>query len=163
MEPKELPASILKRLPVRFNYDDNYFNHKFQGMPKEGYTPIVESILQHKNIKVELNTFFNRSEKENYDHVFYSGPLDGYFDFTSGRLGYRTLDFKRFDAEGDYQGCAVMNYGEVDVPYTRITEHKYFAPGSLTISLYVIKNSAGLVPIKISLIIQFARWEKCNF
>ncbi|MDK4216113.1 UDP-galactopyranose mutase [Pantoea agglomerans] len=128
MEPKELPASILKRLPVRFNYDDNYFNHKFQGMPKEGYTPIVESILQHKNIKVELNTFFNRSEKENYDHVFYSGPLDGYFDFTSGRLGYRTLDFKRFDAEGDYQGCAVMNYSEVDVPYTRITEHKYFAP-----------------------------------
>lgn len=64
MEPKELPASILKRLPVRFNYDDNYFNHKFQGMPKEGYTPIVESILQHKNIKVELNTFFEKSERK---------------------------------------------------------------------------------------------------
>jgi len=128
MEPKELPASILKRLPVRFNYDDNYFNHKFQGMPKEGYTPIVESILQHKNIKVELNTFFEKSEKEKYDHVFYSGPLDGYFDFTLGRLGYRTLDFKRFETEGDYQGCAVMNYGEVEVPYTRITEHKYFSP-----------------------------------
>nr|WP_276046945.1 MULTISPECIES: UDP-galactopyranose mutase [unclassified Pantoea] len=128
MEPKELPASILKRLPVRFNYDDNYFNHKFQGMPKEGYTPIVESILNHENITVELNTLFDRDEKENYDHIFYSGPLDGYFDFKSGRLGYRTLDFKRFEAEGDYQGCAVMNYGEVDVPYTRITEHKYFAP-----------------------------------
>ncbi len=128
MEPKELPASILKRLPVRFNYDDNYFNHKFQGMPKEGYTPIVESILNHENITVELNTLFDRDEKENYDHIFYSGPLDGYFDFKSGRLGYRTLDFKRFEAEGDYQSCAVMNYGEVDVPYTRITEHKYFAP-----------------------------------
>lgn len=128
MEPKGLPASILKRLPVRFNYDDNYFNHKFQGMPKEGYTPIVESILNHENITVELNTLFDRDEKENYDHIFYSGPLDGYFDFKSGRLGYRTLDFKRFEAEGDYQGCAVMNYGEVDVPYTRITEHKYFAP-----------------------------------
>lgn len=128
MEPKELPASILKRLPVRFNYDDNYFNHKFQGMPKEGYTPIVESILNHENITVELNTLFDRNEKENYDHVFYSGPLDGYFDFKEGRLGYRTLDFKRFEAEGDYQGCAVMNYGEVSVPYTRITEHKYFAP-----------------------------------
>lgn len=128
MEPKELPASILKRLPVRFNYDDNYFNHKYQGMPKEGYTPIVESILNHENITVELNTRFDRNEKVNYDHVFYSGPLDGYFNFKSGRLGYRTLDFKRFEAEGDYQGCAVMNYGEVDVPYTRITEHKYFAP-----------------------------------
>lgn len=128
MEPKELPASILKRLPVRFNYDDNYFNHKFQGMPKNGYTAIVESILEHKNISVELNTTFANNDKENYDHVFYSGPLDGYFNFSLGRLGYRTLDFKRFEAEGDYQGCAVMNYGEVEVPYTRITEHKYFAP-----------------------------------
>lgn len=128
MEPKELPASILKRLPVRFNYDDNYFNHKFQGMPKNGYTAIVESILEHKNISVELNTTFEKNDKEKYDHVFYSGPLDGYFNFSLGRLGYRTLDFKRFEAEGDYQGCAVMNYGEVEVPYTRITEHKYFAP-----------------------------------
>jgi len=128
MEPKELPASILKRLPVRFNYDDNYFNHKFQGMPKDGYTVIVESILNHENIKVELNTVFDKNEKNNYDHVFYSGPLDGYFDFALGRLGYRTLDFQRFEAEGDFQGCAVMNYGDVKVPYTRITEHKYFAP-----------------------------------
>lgn len=128
MEPKELPASILKRLPVRFNYDDNYFNHKFQGMPKNGYTAIVESILEHKNISVELNTTFEKNDKEKYDHVFYSGPLDGYFNFSLGRLGYRTLDFKRFEAEGDCQGCAVMNYGEVEVPYTRITEHKYFAP-----------------------------------
>ncbi|MCG7388498.1 UDP-galactopyranose mutase [Pantoea sp. ACRSB] len=128
MEPKELPASILKRLPVRFNYDDNYFNHKFQGMPKDGYTPIVESILNHENISVELNKNFVKEDKNNYDHVFYSGPLDGYFGFSLGRLGYRTLDFQRFETEGDYQGCAVMNYGEVEVPYTRITEHKYFAP-----------------------------------
>ena len=63
-----------------------------------------------------------------YDHVFYSGPLDGYFDYELGRLGYRTLDFERFTHEGDYQGCAVMNYGEEAVPYTRITEHKHFAP-----------------------------------
>ncbi|WP_276725414.1 UDP-galactopyranose mutase [Pantoea septica] len=128
IEPKELPASILKRLPVRFNYDDNYFNHKFQGMPRDGYTVIVESILNHENIHVELNTHFDKNDKDKYDHVFYSGPLDGYFDFTLGRLGYRTLDFQRFEAEGDFQGCAVMNYGDVNVPYTRITEHKYFAP-----------------------------------
>ncbi len=128
MDPKELPASILKRLPVRFNYDDNYFNHKYQGMPKEGYTEIVDSILNHENITVELNTRYKNEEKEDYDHVFYSGQLDGYFDFELGRLGYRTLDFEKFSTDSDYQGCAVMNYCEVDVPYTRITEHSYFAP-----------------------------------
>lgn len=126
--PSELPASILKRLPVRFNYDDNYFFHQFQGMPENGYTAMIQAILDHANITVHLNTVFDRSQAEDYDHVFYSGPLDGYFDFELGRLGYRTLDFERFTCEGDYQGCAVMNYGEVDVPYTRITEHKHFAP-----------------------------------
>ncbi|SPF78706.1 UDP-galactopyranose mutase [Aliiroseovarius pelagivivens] len=128
MQPSELPASILKRLPVRFNYDDNYFFHKFQGMPEEGYTKMVEKILDHPSITVHLNTRFTRDEAGQYDHVFYSGPLDGYFDFELGRLGYRTLDFERFTYDGDYQGCAVMNYGEEGVPFTRITEHKYFSP-----------------------------------
>lgn len=128
MQPSELPASILKRLPVRFNYDDNYFFHKFQGMPEHGYSAMVERILDHPSITVHLNTRFSREQADQYDHVFYSGPLDGYFDFELGRLGYRTLDFERFTYDGDYQGCAVMNYGEEDVPYTRITEHKYFSP-----------------------------------
>ena len=128
MHPSELPASILKRLPVRFNYDDNYFFHKFQGMPKNGYSAMVDAILDHPRIIVHLNTHFTREMGQGFDHVFYSGPLDGYFDFELGRLGYRTLDFERFDYQGDYQGCAVMNYGEEDVPYTRITEHKHFAP-----------------------------------
>ncbi|MEL6646093.1 MAG: UDP-galactopyranose mutase [Pseudomonadota bacterium] len=126
--PTELPASILKRLPVRFNYDDNYFFHQFQGMPETGYTAMVERILNHPSIDVHLGTKWDRSQAADYDHVFYSGPLDGYFDFELGRLGYRTLDFERFTYEGDYQGCAVMNYGEVQVPYTRITEHKHFSP-----------------------------------
>jgi len=126
--PSELPASILKRLPVRFNYDDNYFFHKFQGMPEHGYTPMIASILDHPAITVKLDTVFDRSQAGDYDHVFYSGPLDGYFGYELGRLGYRTLDFERFTYEGDYQGCAVMNYGEVDVPFTRITEHKHFSP-----------------------------------
>ncbi|ALG91642.1 MULTISPECIES: UDP-galactopyranose mutase [Actibacterium] len=126
--PTELPASILKRLPVRFNYDDNYFFHRFQGMPENGYTVMVERILDHPNITVHLNTRFTRDQAAEYDHVFYSGPLDGWFDFDLGRLGYRTLDFERFTFEGDYQGCAVMNYGEEEVPFTRITEHKHFAP-----------------------------------
>ncbi len=128
IHPSELPASILKRLPVRFNYDDNYFFHKFQGMPRNGYSAMIRAILDHPKITVHLNTSFTRALGEGYDHVFYSGPLDGYFDFELGRLGYRTLDFERFDYNGDYQGCAVMNYGEETVPYTRITEHKHFAP-----------------------------------
>ena len=126
--PDNLPASILKRLPVRFNYDDNYFFHQYQGMPKDGYTVIVEQILDHENITVNLNSTFTRDQADRYDHVFYSGPIDGYFDFKLGRLGYRTLDFKEIRAEGDYQGCAVMNYGDKSVPYTRISEHKYFSP-----------------------------------
>ncbi|MFS4437638.1 UDP-galactopyranose mutase [Paracoccaceae bacterium GXU_MW_L88] len=126
--PSELPASILKRLPVRFNYNDNYFFHRFQGMPENGYTLMVERILDHENITLRLGTTFTRDQAEEFDHVFYSGPLDGYFDFDLGRLGYRTLDFERFTYEGDYQGCAVMNYGEEEVPYTRITEHKHFSP-----------------------------------
>jgi len=126
--PTELPASILKRLPVRFNYDDNYFSHRFQGMPENGYSAMVARILDHPRIAVHLNTPFTRDQAGDYDHVFYSGPLDGYFDYELGHLGYRTLDFERFTHEGDYQGCAVMNYGEAAVPYTRITEHKHFAP-----------------------------------
>ena len=126
--PSELPASILKRLPVRFNYDDNYFFHKYQGMPENGYTELVEKILDHPHITVHLNTMFDRSMCSDFDHVFYSGPLDGYFDYELGRLGYRTLDFEKFTYNGDYQGIAVMNFGDKDVPYTRITEHKHFSP-----------------------------------
>lgn len=126
--PTELPASILKRLPVRFNYDDNYFFHRFQGMPRDGYTPMIEAILDHPGITVELSTPYTPDMAETADHVFWSGPLDGFFDYELGRLGYRTLDFEQFSYQGDYQGCAVMNYGDRDVPFTRITEHKHFAP-----------------------------------
>ena len=126
--PTELPASILKRLPVRFNYDDNYFFHRFQGMPAQGYTPMIEAILDHPRITVELNTPYEPQMAEQADHVFWSGPLDGFFGYDLGRLGYRTLDFEQFTYQGDYQGCAVMNYGDREVPYTRITEHKHFAP-----------------------------------
>ncbi|MDN5789052.1 MAG: UDP-galactopyranose mutase [Pseudorhodobacter sp.] len=126
--PRELPASILKRLPVRFNYDDNYFAHKFQGMPEDGYTPLVARILDHPAIDVHLNTAFTPDLAARHDHVFWSGALDGYFGNRLGRLGYRTLDFKRSVGHGDVQGCAVMNYGDTDVPWTRITEHKHFSP-----------------------------------
>ncbi len=127
-EPTELPASILKRLPVRFNYDDNYFSHKYQGIPVEGYTPIVASILNHKNIEVQLNQEFNQPLIEHFDHIIWTGQLDQWFNYSEGQLGYRTLDFEKFSGEGDFQGTAVMNYGDENVPYTRISEHKHFAP-----------------------------------
>ncbi|WP_029686646.1 UDP-galactopyranose mutase [Tatumella saanichensis] len=128
MSPAELPASILKRLPVRFNYDDNYFNHKYQGMPKEGYTVLVENILRHPNIEVELNRSYQDADSDDADHVFFTGPLDAYYQYAFGRLGYRTLDFETIRHQGDYQGTAVMNYCSEQVPFTRITEHKYFSP-----------------------------------
>ncbi|MDE4276399.1 UDP-galactopyranose mutase [Phaeobacter gallaeciensis] len=151
VQPSELPASILKRLPLRFNYDDNYFFHKFQGMPENGYTAMIEKILDHPGITVKLATTFDREMAEGYDHVFYSGPLDGYFDYELGRLGYRTLDFERFTHAGDYQGCAVMNYGEEAVPYTRITEHKHFSPweehaGSVLYREYSRSAEPGDIP-----------------
>ena len=126
--PSALPASILKRLPVRFDYNDNYFAHRFQGMPAGGYTAMIARILDHPRITVHLATRFTRAMAADHDHVFYAGPLDGYFDHQLGRLGYRTLDFERFSHQGDYQGCAVMNYGDPTVPFTRITEHKHFSP-----------------------------------
>lgn len=128
MSPSALPAHILKRLPVRFNYDDNYYASRYQGMPRDGYTAIVEKMLAHVNITVHLGERFDRSQAARYDHVFWSGPLDAWFDNDEGRLGYRTLDFVREDHWGDYQGNAVINYGDLSVPWTRISEHKHFAP-----------------------------------
>lgn len=128
MHPSELPASILKRLPVRFNYDDNYYASKFQGIPKNGYTFVIERMLEHPNIEVRLNTSFRREQSADYDQVFYSGPVDAWFDYQEGRLGYRTLDFVLERHDGDYQGNAVINYGNEEVRYTRISEHKHFAP-----------------------------------
>jgi UDP-galactopyranose mutase len=127
-DPAALPASILKRLPIRFTYEDGYFAHTFQGMPEQGYTAMVERILAHPGIVLQLNTPFTQEMAEGAAHLFWSGPLDAYFGHDIGRLGYRTLDFERIVETGDWQGCAVMNYCDVDIPWTRITEHKHFAP-----------------------------------
>lgn len=128
LHPSELPASILKRLPIRFNYDDNYYASKFQGIPKNGYSHIVENMLDHPNITVHLSTAFTRDMADSYDHVFYSGPIDAWFSYGEGRLGYRTLDFEVERHKGDYQGNAVINYCNESTPYTRISEHKHFSP-----------------------------------
>jgi UDP-galactopyranose mutase len=128
VEPRELPASILQRLPVRFNYDDNYYQQRYQGIPVEGYTALVEKLLDHPAIHVHLNQRLSRAGAREFAHVFWSGPLDAYFDHELGRLQYRSLVFERIDASGDYQGNPVINYCEASVPWTRISEHKHFAP-----------------------------------
>lgn len=133
-DPKDLPASILKRLPFRFNYEDSYFTHPYQAIPENGYTDMISNILNHENIDIRLNTQFQHDMKNNYDHIFYSGQLDRYFDYKLGRLEYRSLNFEKFYPEdkdlyqGDYQGTAVVNYCSTSVPFTRITEHKHFTP-----------------------------------
>ncbi|WP_227268473.1 UDP-galactopyranose mutase [Roseobacter weihaiensis] len=131
VEPQALPASILKRLPVRFTYDDNYFNHMYQGIPARGYTHLVQHILDHPKIETRLETRFE-SLDEDARHVFYSGPIDRFFGYSLGRLAYRTLDFEEIRVEDDAGiGTAVLNYCDAEVPWTRITDHKYFAPWSL--------------------------------
>jgi UDP-galactopyranose mutase len=127
-EPRDLPASILKRLPVRFNYNDNYYHSAYQGIPREGYTAIIERILNHPQIRVLLQTDFIHSIKSGFEHVFYTGCLDDFFGYKFGRLAYRTVFWKKEEAVGDLQGNAVINYTELEVPFTRIHEHKHFAP-----------------------------------
>ncbi len=129
-EPKNLPASILKRLPIRFNYDDNYYNDLYQGIPEEGYTEIIRKMLEHPNISVILNSKFtlNPKDLDTYSHIFYTGPIDEFFNYKYGRLSYRTVYFKRYVSDGDFQGNAVINYTEENIPFTRIHEHKHFTP-----------------------------------
>ena len=128
VSPTDLPASILARLPVRFSYEDSYFNHPYQAIARDGYTEIIAAILDHPRIKVELGKSLSRADAGSFDHMFWTGPIDSYFDYEHGRLGYRTLDFESEVHDGDYQGCPVLNYCDEDVPFTRITEHKHFAP-----------------------------------
>ena len=128
MQSTEIPASVLSRLPIRFNYDDNYYDSTYQGIPRDGYTSVISNILDHPAIEIRLNERFSREQAGEFAHVIFTGPIDAYFNYAFGRLGYRTVTFERIDAEGDYQGNAVINYPDLSVPYTRIHEHKHFAP-----------------------------------
>jgi len=124
----ELPSFIIKRLPVRFTFDNNYFNDKYQGIPIGGYTKIIEKLLT--GIEVELNTdyFDNREKWENIaDKIIFTGMIDQYFDYCFGELEYRSLKFEhKIHDTQNYQGNAVINYTDSDVPYTRTIEHKHF-------------------------------------
>ncbi|WP_246829827.1 UDP-galactopyranose mutase, partial [Globicatella sp. HMSC072A10] len=128
-DAKELPSFIIKRLPVRYTYDNNYFNDIYQGIPIGGYTQIVEKMLDHPNIEVHLNTdFFNDKEtlEAEATKVVYTGMIDQYFDYQYDVLEYRSLQFEHEVLDTDnYQGNAVVNYTDRETPYTRIIEHKH--------------------------------------
>ncbi|OYR89364.1 UDP-galactopyranose mutase, partial [Lactobacillus taiwanensis] len=129
----ELPAFIIKRLPVRLTYDNNYFNDDYQGIPKGGYTQIVEKMLDNENIEVKLNTdFFDKKDEylKNFDKIVYTGMIDKFFDYKLGELEYRSLRFETEEKDVDnYQGNAVINYTDAETPYTRVIEHKHFEFG----------------------------------
>ena len=127
---KELPAFIIRRLPLRFTYDNNYFNDRYQGIPIGGYTQMVEKLLDNIDVMLETDFFTYRKEHpEMFKKVVYTGMIDEYFDYCYGHLEYRTVRFEteRLEEE-NHQGNAVVNYTEREVPYTRIIEHKHFAP-----------------------------------
>ena len=128
---KELPAFIIKRLPLRFTYDNNYFNDRYQGIPEGGYTKIVKQLLE--GIDVKLNTDYETYVKEHpdtFEKILYTGPIDEYFGYSLGHLEYRTVRFETEELEMEnFQGNAVVNYTDREVPYTRIIEHKHFEFG----------------------------------
>jgi len=130
-DPSELPAEIIARLPVRYTFNNRYFSDTFEGLPVDGYTAWLERMMDHPNIEVRLNTDFLpvRSDFVGQVPVMYTGPLDEYFDYAAGDLGWRTLDFElEVLGTGDFQGTPVMNYADVDVPFTRIHEFRHFHP-----------------------------------
>jgi len=134
--PEKLSGDIVSRLPVRYNYDNRYFNDTYEGLPTDGYTAWLERMADHPNIEVKLEVdFFDASQPWNKAAtvgqlpIVYTGPVDRYFDYSEGALSWRTLDFEEEVLNvGDFQGTPVMNYPDADVPYTRIHEFKHFHP-----------------------------------
>lgn len=132
MRATELPAFIIKRLPVRFTFDNNYFNDKYQGIPIGGYTKIFEKLLEGTEVRLNTDFFENRDELENLaEKIIYTGPIDRFFDFRYGKLNYRSLRFEHeiLDCE-NFQGNAVVNYTSHEEAFTRIIEHKHFEFGT---------------------------------
>lgn len=128
----ELPAFIIKRLPVRFTFDNNYFNDKYQGIPEGGYTRMIERMLEGMEVRLNTDYFGNREYFDSIaDRMIYTGEIDRFFDYRFGHLEYRTVSFETDLLEGvsNFQGNAVVNYTDADTPYTRIIEHKHFEFG----------------------------------
>ena len=132
MSATELPSFIIKRLPVRFIYDNNYFNDKYQGIPIGGYTQIIEKMLDGIEVRKNYDFFIHKEDlKDIAEKIVFTGPIDQYYDYKFGELEYRSVRFENeiLDCE-NYQGNAVVNYTEYEVPYTRVIEHKHFEFGT---------------------------------
>ena len=137
----EIPSFIIKRLPVRYTYDNNYFNDRYQGIPEGGYTKLIEHMLEGIEVRLGVDFIKNREELVALaDKIIYTGPIDEYYNYEFGQLEYRGLRFETEKIETDnYQGVAVVNYTEVEIPYTRVIEHKHFEFGKQPVS-YVTKE-----------------------
>lgn len=127
-DPREIPASVAARLPVRFSYDDRYFTDPYQAQPRDGFTDLVERMLDHPALTVNLGVRADATVVEGFDHVVWTGPLDAFFGHQLGRLPYRTLRFEHRRGHGDLQGASVINYCDERVLFTRMLEHKHFSP-----------------------------------
>ena len=128
VEPRELPADVLKRIPIRFNEDQNYFHHGRVGIPVDGYTSMMAAMLNHPNIAVHYGLDAKPPQLQGFRHIIYTGPLDVWFGYRFGHLQYRTLSFEKVHRVGTFQDVAQVNYCDMSVPWTRITEHKHFTP-----------------------------------
>ena len=151
-DPRLLPASIITRLPVRLNFDGDYFNDKYQGLPRDGYAALVGKMLSNSKIGIALNTDFRDIAKllSPDQLIVYTGPIDRYFEYRCGPLGWRTLDFERETVStDDFQGTAVMNYADADIPFTRVHEFKHlhperrYAPGNTVIAREYSRFATG--------------------
>ena len=131
-DAKELPAFIIKRLPVRFTYDNNYFNDKYQGIPIGGYNKLTEGLLNGIEVRLDTDYFADKAHWDSLaDNIVFTGKIDQYYDYRFGQLEYRSVSFEHETMDTDnYQGNAVVNYTERDIPYTRIIEHKHFEFGT---------------------------------
>lgn len=130
-DPRELPPEIINRLPVRFTFNDRYFSDRYEGLPAEGYTNIFRRMLSHRNIVITLGIdYFDVKDSSRSEQlVVYTGPIDRYFNYRYGHLGWRTVDFEREVCDcADFQGTAVMNYADANVPFTRIHEFRHLHP-----------------------------------
>lgn len=133
---RELPAFIIKRIPLRFTYDNNYFSDCYQGIPIGGYNPIIEKCFAKAEIVIDIDFLSNREFLNKASVIVYTGAIDAYFDYCFGKLEYRTLEFEEELLDiPNYQGVAIMNYTDRETPYTRIVEHKHFEFGEQPVTI----------------------------
>ena len=153
-DPKNLPIDIIKRIPIRFNFDDNYFNDTYQGIPIGGYTKLFDKLLSGVDVELNVDFLSDRVKYSNISHkIIYTGPIDAFYDYKFERLDYRSLRFEEYklsDVE-DYQGNSVVNYTHESVKYTRIIEHKHFdgtkCSGSIITKEYPANTGEPYYPI----------------